>query len=517
MWERVVARALYPLWRRRLHLGSDSVVAGEATIRESFDLVEAELASRGTKYLGGSEPGTLDIIFSALAASVVLPERHGFPLPPLESMPAELASFIREMRARRGGQLVLDTYAAARPAPQPALRARSYKRPLIQRLLTPKIQRLGARIATMLPPVIATRKVVLVSRWAEVKSTLEHDLDFGIAPVNRPHIEAINGPFLLSLDRGYQMARERPRLYDAVSRIDADSIREGIAGEANRLLNAAEERGHIDVGDGYARPVAARTAVQLFGIAGPTEGDLKRVCRAMFQHAFLNFGDDTAVARRGLEAAGELRRWILDEIARRRASGAAGNDVLGHLMTTRSSDGALLDDDTVRRNLAGLLVGAIDTTSVAVVSIVSVLAADRRLLARVKADLGNPERMVVWCYEALRQRPQTALVIRRAVRPVTLGGKRVASGTLLAAFTQASMFDPAVFPHPSRLDPSRSTRGYMHFGGGLHPCAGRDINAIQLPELVGRLVERGIERAGPARFDGPFLDQLVVHFGRPRP
>jgi cytochrome P450 len=235
----------------------------------------------------------------------------------------------------------------------------------------------------------------------------------------------------------------------------------------------------------------------------------------MFQHAFLNIGEDATVTRGGLEAAGELRRWIEDEIARRRASGSAGHDVLGHLMTTRSSDGAVLDDDTVRRNLAGLLVGAIDTTSVAVVGIVSVLAADRRLLARVRADADYPERMVGWCYEALRQRPQTALLIRRAVRPLTLGGKQVASGTLLAAFTQAAMFDPAVFPHPGRLDPSRSRNGYMHFGGGLHPCAGRDINAVQLPELVRLLVKCEIERAGPARFDGPFLDQLVVHFRRP--
>jgi cytochrome P450 len=421
------------------------------------------------------------------------------------------------MRGRRAGQLVLDTYAVARPVPQPTLPARRDKRSLLQRLVTPRVQQLGARLAVFFGPVLKIRKFVVVSHWAEVKAALENDLDFGIAPVNRPHIEAINGPFLLSLDRGPQLARERPRLYDAVSRIDLEAVRRGIAAEADHLLDGAVERGHIDAGDGYARPVAARTAVRLFGIAGPTEGDLKRVCRAMFQHAFLNIGDDAAVADRALYAAGELRGWILQEIARRRASGAAGDDVLGHLMTTRSSDGTLLDDDAVRRNLAGLLVGAIDTTSVAVLGIIATLASDRRLLARVEADLGNRERMVVWCYEALRRRPQTPLVLRRAVRDVTVGGKAVPSGALLAAFTQAAMFDPAVFPHPGRLDPSRCPRDYMHFGGGLHPCAGRDINAVQLPELVERLVSRGIERAGSVRFDGPFLDQLVVYFRRPRP
>jgi len=521
MWERGVAWAFYPLWRRRLQRSlrtdPESLALAEARIREAFDLVEAELRRAGTRYLGGSEPGPLDVIFSALAAPLVLPDGHGVRLPRLEQLPSLLASLVGEMRGRQAGQLVLDTYAAARPVPQPALPARSYKRSLRQRLVTPRVQQLGARLAVFLGPVLKIRKIVVVSRWPEVKAALEYDLDFGIAPVNRPHIEAIDGPFLLSLDRGQQLARERPRLYDAVSRIDLEAVRRGIAAEAERLLDGAAERGHIDAGDGYARLVAARTAVRLFGIAGPTEGDLKRVCRAMFQHAFLNIGDDAAVADRALHAAAELRAWILEEIARRRTSGVAGDDVLGHLMTTRSSDGILLDDDAVRRNLAGLLVGAIDTTSVAVLGIIAALTSDRRLLARVEADLGNRERMVVWCYEALRRRPQTPLVIRRAVRNVTVGRKAVPSGALLAAFTQAAMFDPAVFPHPGRLDPSRCPRDYMHFGGGLHPCAGRDINAVQLPELVGRLVARGIHRAGSVRFDGPFLDQLVVYFGRPRP
>ncbi len=519
MWEQVFVRLFYPLWRRLMARALDFdaalIDAAPTQIRGAFDIVETELHRRGTRYLGGTEAGALDIVFAALAAPIVFPEKYGSRLPSIEELPTALRSFVDEMRGRRAGQLVLDTYATARPPSQPPLPARSRGRPLTQRLLTPRVQRIGARLAVLASRVLVVRKIAVVSRWPDVQTVLHADLDFGIAPVNGPHIGAINGPFILSLDRGELLARERPLLYEAVSRIDLETVRGRIAAEADHLLDTAATHGRIDVGHGYARLVAARTAVHLFGIPGPTEADLMRVCRAMFHHAFLNVGDDPVVAARGLRASEELRDWILREIARRRSSGDTTDDVLGRLMRTRSRDGALLDDDGVRRNLAGLLVGAIDTTSVAVASIVAVLTEDSALLTRVEADLGDRERMVGWCYEALRRRPQAALVLRRATHDVTLCGKSIPGGTLIAAFTQAAMFDAAVFPNPGHLDPSRSTASYLHFGGGMHPCAGRDVNAVQLPALVGRLVARGIERAGPGRFDGPFLDELVVAFRRP--
>jgi hypothetical protein len=57
----------------------------------------------------------------------------------------------------------------------------------------------------------------------------------------------------------------------------------------------------------------------------------------------------------------------------------------------------------------------------------------------------------------------------------------------------------------------------MNFGGGLHPCAGRGVNAVQLPELVSRLLRHDIVTVGKPRFVGPFVDELAVTFRRPQP
>jgi cytochrome P450 len=100
---------------------------------------------------------------------------------------------------------------------------------------------------------------------------------------------------------------------------------------------------------------------------------------------------------------------------------------------------------------------------------------------------------------------------------VSIGGKKIPVGTTVVAYTQAAMFDRDRFPNPGQLDPTRSAALYRHFGGGLHPCSGRAVNDVQLPELVRRVIKRGILRVERPRYDGPFIDELIVSFRRGRP
>jgi cytochrome P450 len=211
-----------------------------------------------------------------------------------------------------------------------------------------------------------------------------------------------------------------------------------------------------------------------------------------------------------------MRVWIIDEIARRRRGSIRIDDVLGRLLDERDERGAPLDDDTVRRILVGLLVGAIDTTAPTVPRIVYVLASDPVLLARVRGDLDDPAKMVGWCWEALRMWSPAPVLFRRTAAATTLAGHPIPEGCKVAAFTQAAMFDPGTFPLPRRLDPTRPPDFYMNFGAGLHPCAGRGINGVQLPVLVSRLLRHDVISVGDPRFVGPFLDELVVTIRRPR-
>lgn len=370
------------------------------------------------------------------------------------------------------------------------------------------LARMGVRLAGRINRPFKVGRRLIVARHTDVVTVLSRDLQFRVGPVNAERIEAVNGgAFVLGMDRCARLVKERAGLYRALGRVDLGPLQQGIVAEAERRIAAAGEA--IDLVGGYARPIAAATAATLFGLK-PADPDLfMEVARSVFAHTFLNLTDDAAIREKAIAAGGLMQKWLADEIAARRASGALGGDMMGALL----QDGTL-DDDAVRRILGGMLVGSIDTTAGSVARIVATIGKDPALAARVAADAGDPARMAGWCREALRLWPHNPILLREVAEAGHLAGVPVAAGDTVVLWTQAAMLDPAVFPDPGRLDPTRPTEGYLHFGGGLHPCAGRAVNAIQIPALVGALVRRGIASVGKIGWAGPFPDTLPLTFHR---
>jgi cytochrome P450 len=204
-----------------------------------------------------------------------------------------------------------------------------------------------------------------------------------------------------------------------------------------------------------------------------------------------------------------MRKWFDDENARRLKSEQFGTDMMGQLLHDKT-----IEADGVRRTLGGMLVGSIDTTASSVAKIVSVIGKDQDLAAKVAADVDDESRLAGWCREALRKWPHNPILLRSAATDTILADTEVHRGDDIVLFTQAAMFDATAFPDPLELRPDRPAAAYLHFGAGLHPCAGRAVNAFQIPLLVGALVRRGIKSVGPVEWAGPFPDRLVVTFGR---
>ena len=367
--------------------------------------------------------------------------------------------------------------------------------------------RLGAKLAAWWCDPIRFGDIVIVARHANVMEVLHRDLDFLIAPVNEKRIVEVNGPFILGMDRSSTLVLERRALYEALAAVDLEVIRLAIEDDAAKRV--AEAAGEIDVVDAYARPIAAHTATALFGIRGSDERTFMDVVRAIFGHVFLNVTDDEVIRQRALRAAALMKVWFDDEIKRRRASGNLGTDMMGALMAAK-----LVDDDGVRRTLGGMLVGSIDTTASSVAKIVAMIAADGVLAKRVAADVDDETWLAGWCREALRRWPHNPVVLRQAAAKTSLADKEIKQGDRIFAWTQAAMLDAEVFPEPQYLRPDRPAAAYLHFGGGLHPCAGRAVNAFQIPALVGALVRRGIKSTGTMQWAGPFPAHLPLRFER---
>jgi cytochrome P450 len=353
---------------------------------------------------------------------------------------------------------------------------------------------------------------VIVGRHCDAVDVLSRDLEFRIGPINAEKIGAVNGPFILGMDRCATLIEERAALYRALSKVDLSQIRRQIGDEATRRVSAAGDQ--IDVVADYARPIAAATAQTIFGIKGSDDTTFMNVARAIFAHVFLNIGNDKAVEARAILAAPFLHDWLKKEIAARRASGEPGTDLMGALLADAEISNDDAGNELIRRTLGGMLVGSIDTTATCVAKIVTVIGQDKALAAGIAADVDDFARLHGWCWEALRRWPHNPILLRSAAIETDIAGVDVHVNDQVFIYTQAAMLDTAVFPDPQVLNPARPTGPYLHFGGGLHPCAGRDINAFQIPLLVGALVRRGIKSVGTIGWAGPFPDHLVITFDR---
>ena len=373
-------------------------------------------------------------------------------------------------------------------------------------------------------PLLKLGGRVIVTRHDDVVNVLDRDEDFTIAPVNGPSIERINGPFILGMDRGPEYDRDHAALRAAARREDAERIRELARSAAARHVEAARPRHRMEVVQNLTRAVPAELVEVYFGFPGPDRATLQRWLRNLFQDTFANPINDPFVRQAALRSAAELKAWALPEITRRRAEGTAGaDDVMGRLIAMGATH-PFADDDWVRRNIAGLIVGAVDT-----ISRFSVLAVDELLRrpaelagAHAAARAGNLDVVRQYAWEAVRFNPHTPLMARRCARGAVLaaGTKRertVPAGASMLIGTLSAMFDGEAFPEPGRFRIDREIRSYLYFGWGMHQCFGLGINLVVIPEIVAALLRlEGLRRApgrdGRVALDGPFPERLVLEF-----
>jgi cytochrome P450 len=377
-------------------------------------------------------------------------------------------------------------------------------------------------------PIVILGRRALVVRHADVSEVLTRDEDFTIAEVNAASMDRVNGPFVLGMDRSPLYLRERSILSSCVHEGDDERVRAFVRAAARDLVAEAGPHGRIDVVQGLARPAAVRLVAAYFGISGPDEATMLRWMRAMFYETFLNVWRDPDVRREGERSGAEFHAYTDDLIATRREQVASGHptpdDFVTRLVRLESDPATRLGDEGIRRNLGGVVVGAVDTTSKATTHAIDQLLRHPSALAQAAeaAATGDMRTVTGFALDALRFNPLNPALARYSARPVTLaeGTRRercIPAGRTVYVGLLPAMFDPSVFERPGELRGDRPLSSYLHFGSGLHTCFGRYVNLVQIPELVAVLLRlKGLRRPagrdGNIAYDGPFPDRLVLEF-----
>jgi cytochrome P450 family 135 len=213
--------------------------------------------------------------------------------------------------------------------------------------------------------------------------------------------------------------------------------------------------------------------------------------------------------RNRLEPTNEL---IYEEIRARRDAPdlAERDDVLSLLLQARHDDGSGMSDEELRDELMTLLVAGHETSATALAWALDALTHHPEALERLREeiDAGEDAYLDAVVKEVLRLRPVIALVLRRLVEPMEIGGRMLPAGVNVAPCIYLMHRRPDVYDQPRAFLPERflekppGTYTWIPFGGGVRRCLGASFAQFEmkvvLRELVARLDIRAA-RAEPER------------------
>jgi cytochrome P450 len=377
-------------------------------------------------------------------------------------------------------------------------------------------------------PVLVMPEVVLAARFSDCEEILlRYDL-FSVVPIYGPK----QGTYFMAQDDTAIHWREKSIMKSILDFEELPSLRQYVGQKTAALLAAAN--GRLDAVDGLTRAVPVALVQDRFGYTHSDPKDLQRwsywsQMNAFWNQPFSGAADPERIEQENHRSSLEMGAYLVELVARRvlelearerwdestvgRVTGLLstavrdardlirhtkpaepstdGRDPVSRLLMLHFSKALLFDMERTILNAGGLLIGAVETTSHAVVNALDFLFQNPDLLAKARAaavagDLATGDGYV---FEALRFKPAFPFFARACAKDTVLARGTefetpVSSGRTVLALTASAMFDDTAFGHPEQFDPSRDLRSMFHFGLGLHECLGRAIAAVMIPEIV---------------------------------
>jgi cytochrome P450 len=156
-------------------------------------------------------------------------------------------------------------------------------------------------------------------------------------------------------------------------------------------------------------------------------------------------------------------------------------------MLVREHGEELTNDELVGISLLLLIAGHETTANMLGLGTLALLRHPEQL-ARVRDDPAAVGPAVEELLRWLSIVPQTLLRTTRT--EVTLAGRTIPAGELVAASLIGANRDPALVPDADRLDIGRGELGHVAFGHGVHHCLGAPLARMEMTTAFPALLRR---------------------------
>lgn len=342
-------------------------------------------------------------------------------------------------------------------------------------------------------PVFRTPAFTLVTRYRDVLEVLQRPTQFSVR-IYGSKMDEVVGPSMLGRDNATENYRDKSVMRVATPLSDLPRVRAVVAELTDQQMPCGAER--FDIVKALTRHVPVKLCGAYFGFPGPDIDTMIRWSKATQTDFFKNIGNDPAIHAAAVAAGSEMKAYLADLLTSP-IDGTRGCTVVSRLRQLAAAQLLPLDQSELISNVAGLLIGTVETTSQAVAQAVQQILLRPKLRedAIREAAASDPARFDQMVWEALRFDPINPLLPRFTESDTIIGANTeyetvLARGTIVFACTASAMWDEAAVENADEFRLDRPDFTYLHFGVGSHDCLGRHVGAVMVPEMVRRIMLR---------------------------
>lgn len=401
-----------------------------------------------------------------------------------------------------------------------------------------------------LPGDSKEKSTYLLARYKDV------DESFGAEGVPPAHLTVIYtdtmektlpGRYMLS-GEGTDANKEKPKMVEVVAKATdkhgTESVKEMQARVRKvvkqlmfEVLREKTTANTIDIAPAVSRNVPLGLVSDYFGFYPPdlhTQIQWSRNTQNAFFHNPMNVdGLNKLSIGSGAEMQAYIKAKMLPELQQQLKNGRPAYDTVSKMLMGHAE---LKGVDRVTANIMGLLVGAGETSTLAVTRSVKNLI-DRpeiykaAVAAAKKADRNSAtdkdqEAFDHYVWEALRYQPINPWVERRAIHDYTIESLRegqttadktvpVTKDARVLVAMESAMMDSDYFKDPEQFKLDRDLNKYFHMSFDYHKCLGDDVAKVLIPEIVKALLvnfDNLTYAATPDAKGSPFPESWVLNF-----
>jgi len=246
------------------------------------------------------------------------------------------------------------------------------------------------------------------------------------------------------------------------------------------LLDAAEEKGHMDVMRDLATPLPVLVIAQMMGVPKEDRGHVRELAEKL-----LNIGrgeaDRMKPLTEGMQGMIDYVSPLVDERIVK-----PGDDFISVL--AKGEKQGTFSRHQVLVNTSLLLLAGHETTINLICNGTLAFLQHPEQWELFKQDPAEQAKRAT--EECLRYDAPVKSIQRIAAEDVEMGGKVLRKDDRIRWFISSANRDPQVFANPEAFDITRDPNPHVAFGNGVHHCLGATLARLEGQEVFKALAER---------------------------